>query len=62
MTRDDTLRAHVLYLLRGGNAHLSFDAAIAGFPVAAMNDRLPKLPYSPWALLEHLRIAQWDIL
>lgn len=41
---------------------MTFDEAIAGFPAAAINSRPPNVPYTPWHLLEHLRIAQWDIL
>jgi hypothetical protein len=56
------VREHVLYLLRGGGAHLDFDKAIAGLPPALRGARVPGLPHTPWRLLEHLRIAQWDIL
>ena len=59
---DAALRDHLVKLLEGGHAHATFDAAIKGLP-AALRARAPKgLPYSPWQLLEHLRIAQWDIL
>ena len=57
-----SLREHVLYLLRGGGAHLDFDKAVDGLPPALRGVRPAGLPYSPWRLLEHLRIAQWDIL
>jgi hypothetical protein len=56
------LREHVLYLLKGGGAHANFDAATAGIP-AALRGRRPKgAAHSPWEILEHMRIAQWDIL
>lgn len=55
-------RDQVLALLRGGMAHMPFDEAIADFPPTRMNDRPPHLPYSPWHLLEHLRLTQRDIL
>ena len=56
------LREHVLYLLRGGGAHANFDAAVTGIP-AALRGRRPKgAAHSPWEILEHMRIAQWDIL
>jgi hypothetical protein len=43
-------------------AHLDFDEAVANFPVE-LRGRKPKgAPHTPWQLLEHLRIAQWDIL
>jgi hypothetical protein len=56
------LREHVLYLLRGGGAHLNFDAAIADLPVNLRGAKPDPVPHTPWRLLEHMRIAQWDIL
>src|SRR5262245_22780207 len=64
MTTDQTasLREHLLYLPRGGGAHLDFEKAIAELPPELRGRRPAGLPHSPWRLLEHLRIAQWDIL
>jgi hypothetical protein len=62
MTHDQALRDHLLYLLRGGGAHLNFDAAIADLQVALRGVKPTGIPHSPWRLLEHMRIAQWDIL
>ena len=62
MDTDRALREHLLYLLRGGGAHLSFDEAVAGLPAGLRGARPPGVPHTPWRLLEHLRIAQWDIL
>jgi DinB family protein len=59
---DRALREHLLYLLKGGGAHLNFDAAIADLPVKLRGARPPQVPHTPWRLLEHMRIAQWDIL
>jgi len=56
------LREHLLYLLGGGGAHASFEHAIAGFPPDLRGVKPANLPFSAWHLLEHLRIAQWDIL
>jgi hypothetical protein len=42
--------------------HMSLDEAVAGFPLKHVNTRPPRLPYSFWHLLEHIRIAQWDLL
>jgi hypothetical protein len=56
------LREHLLELLRGGSAHLDFDKAIANLPAALRGTRPAGLPHTPWRLLEHMRIAQWDIL
>ncbi|HYM11406.1 MAG TPA: DinB family protein [Bryobacterales bacterium] len=62
MKNDKSLRQHLLYLLRGGGAHLSFDQAIAGLPAKLRGQKPAGAPHTPWQLLEHLRIAQWDIL
>jgi hypothetical protein len=62
MNKDQELREHVLYLLKGGGAHLDFEAAIAKLPAELRGVRPASLPHSPWRLLEHMRIAQWDIL
>ena len=60
--QDDSLRKHVLYLLRGGGAHMSFDDFINSFPPDLCNRQIEGLPYTPWQVLEHMRLAQWDIL
>jgi DinB superfamily len=62
MSTDRSLREHLLYLLRGGGAHLAFDKAIADLPPKLRGAKVPPLPHTPWRLLEHMRIAQWDIL
>jgi hypothetical protein len=60
--RDADLRDHLLKLLDGGQAHLTFDEATEGLPVELQGARAPNLPHSPWRLVEHMRIAQEDIL
>jgi hypothetical protein len=62
MSHEARLREHLVDLLGGGHAHLSFDAAVAGMPPDLRGTRPPAVPHTPWRLLEHLRIAQWDIL
>jgi uncharacterized damage-inducible protein DinB len=64
MTGDQTakLREHLLYLLKGGGAHLNFDKAIADLPAELRGAKPPGVPHTPWRLLEHMRIAQRDIL
>jgi hypothetical protein len=59
---DKALREHVLDLLQGGGAHAKFDEVIAGIPPKLLGQKPAGLPHSPWMLLEHLRIAQEDIL
>lgn len=62
MTNDKVLRNHLLVLLEGEEAHLNFEAAVKDLP-AELRGRRPKgAAHSPWELLEHMRIAQWDIL
>ena len=60
--QDASLRKHLLSLLRGGSAHLSFDDFVNSFPPDLCNRRIDGLPYTAWQVLEHMRIAQWDIL
>ena len=60
--KDKALREHVVYLLEGGGAHAKFDEIVAGIPPKILGQKPAGLPHSLWMLLEHLRIAQWDIL
>src|SRR5258708_4158455 len=57
-----SVRKHLVYLLSDGGAHVDFDTAIARFPAAHRGTRINGAPHTAWQLLEHLRIAQWDIL
>lgn len=59
---DRALRKHLLDLLGGGGAHAKFDDAIDNFPPKLRGVKPVGLPHSAWMLLEHLRLAQWDIL
>ena len=58
---DKALREHVVSLLAGGNAHLDWKAGFKGIPPKLRGVRPAGLAYSVWELLEHMRIAQWDI-
>ena len=60
--KDKALREHVLYLLDGGGAHAKFDEVVADIPPKLLGQKPAGLPHSLWRLLEHLRIAQRDIL
>jgi hypothetical protein len=62
MSDDNALREDVLLLLRGGRAHVNFEKAVANLPEALRGKKPRGLPYTPWQQLEHMRIAQWDIL
>jgi hypothetical protein len=59
---EQILRKHLLELLQGGGAHAKFDDAIEGLPPKLRGAKPPNFPHSAWMILEHLRIAQWDIL
>ena len=59
---DSALRQHVVEVLEGGHAHATFDAAVKNLPAALRGKRPKGAEHSPWEILEHLRIAQWDIL
>ena len=58
----DPLRTQLIRLLDGVDAHMPFEAAVQSFPDEAMNQRPPHVGYTPWHLLEHLRLTQADIL
>ena len=64
MTKDheESLRQHLLYVLEGGGAHAKFEDVIKGLPANLRGAKPAKYPHSPWMLLEHMRLAQWDIL
>jgi hypothetical protein len=59
---DSQLREHLIYLLGGGGAHAKFDGVVEDMPENLRGVKPGKLPHSAWMLLEHLRLAQWDIL
>ena len=56
------LRDHVLELLRGGHAHVTLRDAVGDWPTALRGTRPAGQPFTPWRLLEHVRISQWDIV
>jgi hypothetical protein len=62
MDNQQALRDHLLGLLSGGHAHLDFEKATDGLPAELRGSKPPGLPFTPWRLVEHMRIAQWDIL
>jgi hypothetical protein len=59
---DVQLREHVLELLEGNFAHIDLATALRDFPLSKINTRLPHSPHTAWELLEHIRLAQWDIV
>lgn len=62
MTDETLLRTQLARLLDWEDAHVGFDTAVADIPAGSRGTQPSGLPYSPWQLLEHLRITQHDIL
>jgi hypothetical protein len=62
MEHDQILRENLLALMKGEAAFMPFKEALKDFPMASINSQIPNSNYSPWFLLEHLRLAQQDIL
>jgi len=60
--KNTLLREHLIYLLDGGGAHARFDDAVKDMPEKLRGVKPHGLPHSAWMILEHLRLAQWDIL
>ena len=62
MENNQSLCEHLLYLLRGGGAHVNFEAAVKGLPADLRGKRPKGSAHSAWEILEHMRLAQSDIL
>lgn len=62
MESKEILIAELKKLLNGGSAHVGLKDALAGLPFELLGEKPEKLPYSIWQLVEHIRIAQWDML
>src|SRR5258708_8232007 len=60
--RDKSLRDHLLYLLKGGGAHITFDDAMGDWTLQLAGVKVANFPHTAWMLLEHMRLAQRDIL
>ena len=56
------VRKQIAQFLEESHAHAGFDAAVENFPPELRGRKPDGFPHTPWQLLEHLRIAQWDIL
>ena len=62
MSQDRQLREHLVNLLSGGGAHIAYAEAVANLRPELRGEKPEALPFTPWRLIEHMRIAQWDIL
>ena len=61
-SHDQPLRQHLLYMLRESGAHANFDPVVGDWPVQLAGAKVANSPHTAWMLLEHMRLAQWDIL
>ena len=59
---DRALRQHLLYLLRESGAHTNFDPVVGDWPAQLTGAKVANFSHTAWMLLEHMRLAQWDIL
>src|SRR2546428_370411 len=59
---NDPMREQVLKLLQGGQAHITLEDVLNDFPPKLRGVKPNGAPHTAWQLVEHLRIAQWDIL
>jgi hypothetical protein len=59
---DQVLHQHLVYLLKDGGAHAKFEDVIKNFPADLRGKKVENFPHTAWMLLEHMRIAQRDIL
>ncbi|HET9837377.1 MAG TPA: DinB family protein [Candidatus Angelobacter sp.] len=62
METNDPLRQHLADLLTKAEAHLDLKNELREFPRELRGRKPPGAPHTPWQLLEHIRIAQWDVL
>jgi len=62
MNNSKTVIQEITKLLVGGNAHISLQDALKGLPPELRGAKPAHVPYSIWQLVEHIRIAQWDML
>ncbi len=60
--QDAYVRQELIFHLTGGHAHMSLAEAVVDFPMERINEPFTNGTYSAWALLEHIRLTQWDIL
>jgi hypothetical protein len=61
-SHDKPLRDHLLYLLKGGGAHIGFADEFGNWTAQLAGVKVANFPHTGWMLLEHMRLAQWDIL
>ena len=62
MDNNDSLREHLVNLLTKAEAHVDARAELMDFPAKFRGSKPQGAPHTPWQLLEHMRLAQWDIL
>jgi hypothetical protein len=60
--QDKALREQLLHAMRGDQSHIDFESVVSDFPLELAGAKPPSVPHSAWQLLEHIRLAQHDIL
>jgi len=60
--KTDPLRQHLINVLNKAEAHVDLESSLKDFPRELRGKKPEGSPHTPWQLLEHIRIAQWDIL
>ena len=60
--KQKSLPAHLVELLSGGHAHIDFESAVKDWPPDLQGKKPEGAAHTPWEVLEHMRLAQWDIL
>ena len=60
--KQEELRDHLAALLEGGHAYMKVEEILSGFPASVGSARIEGVAHTPWQLMEHIRIALWDIL
>ena len=59
---DKEIRDQLVSILESGHNHMALAEATKAFPTSSINARLPRVPYTFWHLIEHIRLAQKDML
>jgi hypothetical protein len=60
--KQKSLPEHLVELLNGGHAHVDFASTVKDWPANVQGEKPEGAAHSPWEVLEHMRLAQWDIL
>lgn len=62
MENDQIIRKQLVKFLNDSLAHMTLNEAVTDFPLGKINEKFPNGTYTPWHLLEHIRLTQRDIV